>query len=736
MSENITNNPSVPSQVVAEVKFPQWVNNLGIIPTSYKDSMSYYETLAWLCKYLEETVISTVNQNGDAVEELQGLYIELNSYVTHYFDNLDVQTEINNKLDDMVEDGTLQALINNIFSSLQNQISAVASGSPAGVYDTLSDLETDDPDHSKIYVVLANGKWYYYDTTNSEWSAGGDYQTPIANFDKTLTGNNDVPDSKAIGDRINNYFYRKNYFDQTTINDNHQYGSSGNVSENNSMLCTTEPIPMKNGDKIFYYYDGTASQCIKRVIKCDNFGNFLSSASASTLYLWTADEDCFIKLNIDKTGHDDYLTKSALTINQPPLTSSVTSNYYFSTNENTEKNTIAIEDVTTQHNYFDYENSIMNGNIQSDGAFNKRTQNDYLTTNLIECKSGDVFRTTYFGDSQTTYGFYQVLKYNQKGQFTERASVSSQTYTCDFNGFLRFNMQKGATDEIDGHLLISKNELITGYFPHKKYINLQNLENEENVNITKVDSNNFIIRFGKFNIKLFKTDNGSTNQNNWNLKELKNGNDTLVPSGTDILGPVKINNNSDYIGGIHGDETTDDIKISINGETFDISEIENETGKSLTITMKSSVYDQDELDKAFDRFVTIIFENQTIHISNTYKASKNLTLKRATNGGLIACQNGIIDSIIFNNAYFDTVPTTAQNIESKYNTCATINTQYGSITVINIKGNELENYEGFLQVFTNEVPMRNKIYFDTYKSGSYSLTTGDLIPGEFVYKLS
>ena len=51
MSENITNNPSVPSQVVAEVKFPQWVNNLGIIPTSYKDSMDYYETLAWLCKY-------------------------------------------------------------------------------------------------------------------------------------------------------------------------------------------------------------------------------------------------------------------------------------------------------------------------------------------------------------------------------------------------------------------------------------------------------------------------------------------------------------------------------------------------------------------------------------------------------------------------------------------------------------------------------------------------------------
>ena len=111
MSNQITPNPSVPSQVVAEVTFPNFINNLGIIPTSYKDSMSYYECLAWLCKYLEETVIPTVNQNGEAVEELQALYTELNEYVTNYFDNLDVQEEINNKLDDMVEQGTLQEII-------------------------------------------------------------------------------------------------------------------------------------------------------------------------------------------------------------------------------------------------------------------------------------------------------------------------------------------------------------------------------------------------------------------------------------------------------------------------------------------------------------------------------------------------------------------------------------------------------------------------------------------------
>lgn len=117
MSNQITPNPSVPSQVVAEVKFPKFINNLGIIPTSYKDSMSYYESLAWLCKFLEEQVIPTVNENGEAVEELQTLYTELNSYVTNYFDNLDVQNEINNKLDDMVEAGTLQEIIADYLNS-------------------------------------------------------------------------------------------------------------------------------------------------------------------------------------------------------------------------------------------------------------------------------------------------------------------------------------------------------------------------------------------------------------------------------------------------------------------------------------------------------------------------------------------------------------------------------------------------------------------------------------------
>lgn len=73
------------------------------IPLAFDESLSYYETLCGLLKMVKDQN-KVINQNADAL-------IELQDYVTHYFDNLDVQEEINNKLDEMVESGTLQEII-------------------------------------------------------------------------------------------------------------------------------------------------------------------------------------------------------------------------------------------------------------------------------------------------------------------------------------------------------------------------------------------------------------------------------------------------------------------------------------------------------------------------------------------------------------------------------------------------------------------------------------------------
>ena len=103
------------------------------IPLAFDESMSYYECLCGLLSYLKNTVIPALNNNADAVIELQDkvielndLFIELKSYVDNYFENLDVQEEINNKLDEMVEDGTLlnliTPLVNDTINSLTTEV--------------------------------------------------------------------------------------------------------------------------------------------------------------------------------------------------------------------------------------------------------------------------------------------------------------------------------------------------------------------------------------------------------------------------------------------------------------------------------------------------------------------------------------------------------------------------------------------------------------------------------------
>lgn len=96
---------------IEKLTFKHCLMSIGVLPSSYVDSLSYYEMLLWLVNYLENTVIPTVNNNGEAVEELQGLYIELKSYVDTYFANLDIQEEINNKLDEMAESGVLADIV-------------------------------------------------------------------------------------------------------------------------------------------------------------------------------------------------------------------------------------------------------------------------------------------------------------------------------------------------------------------------------------------------------------------------------------------------------------------------------------------------------------------------------------------------------------------------------------------------------------------------------------------------
>jgi len=164
--------------------FKGWVlENFPFIESDF-DCITNYQLLCKIDEYLNN-VISNQNQVQKLGTELVNAYNQLLNYVNNYFDNLDVQEEINNKLDAMAEDGSLTNLIkdyvdpiqeefedsiNNRIIVMENKVNAATSGSPLVASSTSGMTDT-----TRVYVNTTDGYWYYYNGT--AWVQGGIYQS-------------------------------------------------------------------------------------------------------------------------------------------------------------------------------------------------------------------------------------------------------------------------------------------------------------------------------------------------------------------------------------------------------------------------------------------------------------------------------------------------------------------------------------------------------------------------------
>ena len=81
-----------------------------VLPLVYDESLSYYELLCKMTTYLNNT-IQAVNENTDDVAQMRQELNQFEEFINNYFDNLDVQQEIDNKLDAMAESGELDTIL-------------------------------------------------------------------------------------------------------------------------------------------------------------------------------------------------------------------------------------------------------------------------------------------------------------------------------------------------------------------------------------------------------------------------------------------------------------------------------------------------------------------------------------------------------------------------------------------------------------------------------------------------
>ena len=110
-----------------------------VLPLVYDDSLSYYELLCKVVEYLNETMedvatavqdVADLNDSFNSLQaytnatfnEFKRVYDELQGYVNSYFNTLDVQQEINNKLDAMVINGTFDELLAPYMQHYQDEL--------------------------------------------------------------------------------------------------------------------------------------------------------------------------------------------------------------------------------------------------------------------------------------------------------------------------------------------------------------------------------------------------------------------------------------------------------------------------------------------------------------------------------------------------------------------------------------------------------------------------------------
>lgn len=96
------------------------IQNFPFIEADF-DAVTNYQLLCKVVEYLNNVIDNNNKQNSN-ITQLEQNFITLYNYVKDYFDNLDVQEEINTKLDEMAADGSLSKLIQPLFDEYKTSI--------------------------------------------------------------------------------------------------------------------------------------------------------------------------------------------------------------------------------------------------------------------------------------------------------------------------------------------------------------------------------------------------------------------------------------------------------------------------------------------------------------------------------------------------------------------------------------------------------------------------------------
>ena len=210
----------------------------------------------------------------EKVDTLEETVQQFTDFVTNYFDNLDVQQEINNKLDQMAADGTLSALIQPLFDEYKTEIDGIVATQNSTITNINSRtnvLEARMDEFASLPPGATSGNAELLDirvmeTGETAASAGDAVRGQVAyqyTFNKTSNQNLDEPDE-----------FTPNYTTRTTC-----YINTSGVIVPGSSYNTFGPIALLP-NQILYYKGSGSNTTI--AMWCEPDTTYISTAHVNT----------------------------------------------------------------------------------------------------------------------------------------------------------------------------------------------------------------------------------------------------------------------------------------------------------------------------------------------------------------------------------------------------------------------------------------------------------------------
>ena len=165
MNENNANfTPEAPNfKTLVRMSF-QGLTNFPYIEEDF-DALANYGLLSKVVEYLNQ-VISNNNEQNDLMTGLYNAYVSLQDYVNNYFD-VTFPEQINNKLDEMASDGTLENLLNDAahltksYNTYEQMISDSEHFTNGLRIKTFGYYNINDGGGAEYYVTNTSNESYY-----------------------------------------------------------------------------------------------------------------------------------------------------------------------------------------------------------------------------------------------------------------------------------------------------------------------------------------------------------------------------------------------------------------------------------------------------------------------------------------------------------------------------------------------------------------------------------------------